>query len=82
MGEGPNPNGKHSKYSIEDGKLIRKETCPEPNCGPGVFLAVHKDRKSCGKCGYTVKNEKSKNHSRSHHLSRPCLQQSQRLVDL
>ena len=42
MGEGPNPNGKHSKYSIEDGKLIRKETCPEPNCGPGVFLAVHK----------------------------------------
>ena len=54
MGEGPNPNGKHSKYSIEDGKLIRKETCPEPNCGPGVFLAVHKDRKSCGKCGYTV----------------------------
>ena len=34
MGEGPNPNGKHSKYSIEDGKLIRKETCPEPNC-PG-----------------------------------------------
>ena len=39
MGEGPNPNGKHSKYSIEDGKwMIRKETCPEPNCGPGVFL--------------------------------------------
>ena len=57
MGEGPNPNGKHSKYSIEDGELIRKETCPEPNCGPGVFLAVHKDRKSCGKCGYTVKND-------------------------
>lgn len=57
MGEGPNPNGKHSKYSIEDGKLIRKETCPEPNCGPGVFLAVHKDRKSCGKCGFTLKNE-------------------------
>ena len=26
MGEGPNPNGKHSKYSIEDGKLFRKET--------------------------------------------------------
>ena len=34
MSEGPNPNGKHSKYSIEEGKLIRKESCPEPNCGP------------------------------------------------
>ena len=22
-------------------------------CGPGVFLAIHKDRKNCGKCGYT-----------------------------
>ncbi|MCD6403782.1 MAG: 30S ribosomal protein S27ae, partial [Nanoarchaeota archaeon] len=22
-------------------------------CGPGVFLAEHKDRFSCGKCGYT-----------------------------
>ena len=24
-----------------------------PKCGPGIFLASHKDRKSCGKCGYT-----------------------------
>ncbi len=22
-------------------------------CGPGVLLAQHKDRMSCGKCGYT-----------------------------
>lgn len=23
-----------------------------PKCGPGVRLAQHKDRLSCGKCGY------------------------------
>ena len=51
----PNEHAKHSKYSIEDGKMIRQgEFCP--NCGPGVFLAEHgDDRKSCGKCGYSVK---------------------------
>jgi len=26
-----------------------------PKCGPGVYLAEHKDRRSCGKCGYTEK---------------------------
>ena len=54
MGE-PNPRAKWSKYAIaEDGTLERKaEHCP--NCGPGVFLAVHADRKTCGRCGYSVK---------------------------
>tara|TARA_B100001540_G_C15749558_1_gene616275 strand:+ start:91 stop:270 length:180 start_codon:yes stop_codon:yes gene_type:complete len=53
MGDGPNSAAKWSKYSIgEDGKLVRKaEFCP--TCGPGVFLAVHANRKSCGRCGYT-----------------------------
>ncbi len=57
MGDGPNASAKWSKYGIdEDGKLSRKaEFCP--TCGPGVFLAVHKNRKSCGRCGYTVLNE-------------------------
>ncbi len=33
-------------------KLHRKrKVCPR--CGAGVFLAEHKDRYSCGKCGYT-----------------------------
>jgi len=56
MGE-PNPKAKWSKYAIaEDGTLERKaEHCP--NCGPGVFLAVHADRKTCGRCGYSVKIE-------------------------
>jgi small subunit ribosomal protein S27Ae len=43
-------------YSIsgmyENGKSKNK-TCPK--CGPGIFLANHKDRVSCGKCGYTEK---------------------------
>ena len=26
-----------------------------PKCGPGVKLAEHKDRFSCGKCGYYEK---------------------------
>ena len=51
----PNPNSRHSKYSIEGGKLIRKAPfCPQPSCGEGIFLARHADRWSCGKCGYTT----------------------------
>ena len=38
----------HSMY--ENGKAKNK-TCPK--CGPGTFLAEHKDRVSCGKCTYT-----------------------------
>ncbi len=38
-------------YDSKTGTLARKTTsCPK--CGPGVFLARHKDRISCGKCGY------------------------------
>jgi small subunit ribosomal protein S27Ae len=39
-------------YSVKEGKLERKnKSCPK--CGSGVFLAEHKDRSTCGKCGYT-----------------------------
>jgi len=56
MGE-PNAKAKWSKYAIaEDGTLERKaEHCP--NCGPGVFLGIHSDRKTCGRCGHSVKIE-------------------------
>lgn len=47
---------KKASYSIskmyENGKSKNK-SCPK--CGPGVFMANHKDRLSCGKCGYTEK---------------------------
>ena len=46
------PSNKWKKYTVENGKIVRKgRTCPK--CGPGVFLAEHKDRWHCGKCGYT-----------------------------
>jgi len=52
---------KKDYYEVSDGKLVRKKkTCPK--CGDGVFLAEHKDRSSCGTCGYTefAKKEKPK----------------------
>ena len=56
MGDGPNPSAKWNKYSVEDGSLVRKgEFCPK--CGPGVFLGIHTDRKVCGRCGHSSKNE-------------------------
>jgi len=39
-------------YKLEGDKLTRtKKHCPK--CGPGVFMAEHANRVSCGKCGYT-----------------------------
>ncbi len=43
---------KWKMYEIKEGKVIRKSKfCPK--CGPGVFMARHKDRYHCGRCGYT-----------------------------
>lgn len=39
-------------YKIEGDKVTRnKRECLK--CGKGVFMAEHKDRFTCGKCGYT-----------------------------
>ncbi|MDD5417446.1 MAG: 30S ribosomal protein S27ae [Candidatus Nanoarchaeia archaeon] len=44
---------KWEKYESKEGKVVRKQNfCPK--CGPGTFMAKHKDRQSCGKCKYTV----------------------------
>jgi len=42
---------KHTQYTISGESLQRKRFCPK--CGPGVFLAEHKNRLSCGKCSWT-----------------------------
>lgn len=44
-------------YQVEGGKLVRThKACPK--CGPGVFLAQHKDRAHCGRCGFMEKVER------------------------
>lgn len=51
--------GEASKfYTIEGNKLVRShKACPK--CGPGVFLAQHKDRSHCGRCGFMEKVERA-----------------------
>jgi len=46
-------------YSIQDGKLVRKNPF-SPKEGPGMFMAVHKDRVTCGKSSYTEFKKKEK----------------------
>jgi small subunit ribosomal protein S27Ae len=43
---------KKDAYKVEDGKVTRtRKHCPK--CGPGVFMAEHDNRTTCGKCCYT-----------------------------
>ena len=35
------------------GEGVKRKANFCPKCGPGIFMAEHKDRSSCGKCGYT-----------------------------
>ena len=39
------------KVSGETVERLKKEC---PRCGKGYFMAEHKDRLSCGNCGYTT----------------------------
>ena len=34
------------------GETLTRKNKHCPKCGPGFFLANHKDRVVCGKCGY------------------------------
>ena len=39
-------------FKVEGNNIVRQRRhCPK--CGDGFFLAEHKNRVSCGKCGYT-----------------------------
>lgn len=44
-------------YDVKGDELTRKKQL-SPKGGPGVFMAEHKDRKTCGKTGYTEFNKK------------------------
>ena len=49
-------------YQVTDNNTKVERTRREcPRCGKGVFMAVHKDRLTCGKCSYTeFQKEQSK----------------------
>jgi len=49
-------------YEAKGSELSRKRK-PCPRCGEGTWLAQHKGRAYCGKCGYTVFEGKSSNAS-------------------
>ncbi|MFH1181973.1 MAG: 30S ribosomal protein S27ae [Candidatus Woesearchaeota archaeon] len=38
-------------WKLYEGTKRKNKSCPK--CGPGVFLAEHQNRISCGKCAYT-----------------------------
>ncbi|MFH0987176.1 MAG: 30S ribosomal protein S27ae [Candidatus Micrarchaeota archaeon] len=45
-------SNKSDAYEVKGGKItVKKQECPK--CGSCVFLADHKNRAHCGKCGYT-----------------------------
>ena len=56
--ERPRSKKKHTKiqvwklYEVKDNQLTRKNE-PCPRCGAGTFLATYKERKYCGKCGWS-----------------------------
>lgn len=43
--------GKWEYYEVSAELKRLKVECPR--CGPGVYMAEHRDRVSCGRCGYT-----------------------------
>jgi small subunit ribosomal protein S27Ae len=43
---------KYKMYQVSGEKISEKnKECPK--CGAGTFMAMHKDRLTCGKCSYT-----------------------------
>jgi ubiquitin-small subunit ribosomal protein S27Ae len=52
---------KKSKFYDTSNGVIKRTAKFCPKCGPGVFLAEHKDRVNCGACGYTEMKGKVQN---------------------
>jgi ubiquitin-small subunit ribosomal protein S27Ae len=43
--------GLYTLYEVKGNSLSKPKSCPK--CGVGTFMAIHKNRVSCGKCKYT-----------------------------
>ena len=46
---------KVNKYQLYEtgGEGLKRKNKTCPRCGPGIYLAAHANRLSCGACGYT-----------------------------
>ena len=51
------PSQRWKKYKISGDSIERAQSCPK--CGPGMFLANHKDRSYCGKCHFVQMKSKT-----------------------
>lgn len=50
-------SAKYKSYEAKGDSVNRKNKfCPK--CGMGVFMASHKNRDTCGQCGYTEMKSK------------------------
>ena len=49
-------DGENEKFVV----TRTKQECPHPDCGPGVFMAQHQTRSTCGKCSLTYVKETGK----------------------
>lgn len=49
------PASKRSSCYEVSGSTLKRKNKFCPKCGPGIFMAAHKDRFQCGKCGYMEK---------------------------
>ncbi|MBD3164518.1 30S ribosomal protein S27ae [Candidatus Woesearchaeota archaeon] len=57
-GKKKKPFNRQKMYNISGDKIERKnKACPK--CGKESYLANHKDRLSCGKCGYVEVKQKA-----------------------
>lgn len=53
--KGSSPNV-YKYYKVDKDKLTKlRKICSR--CGKGVFMSVHKNRHTCGKCGLTEFNQ-------------------------
>ena len=52
------PGHKYASVYEVSGDDIKRKNKSCPKCGTGTFLASHKDRLTCGNCGYMERKAK------------------------
>lgn len=57
-GKAEKPGRKLSALYAFSGEKVERKNKFCPTCGPGTFMAAHKDRVVCGKCRYVEYRER------------------------